>query len=491
MNSLKLLPIIILLCCSAAVQATTNPEDTRLSFPFFQSGQSSGISDQLMVGYGDYTTTIASEEGLHMGIDLYPESAVDQVLNPFNTTMFSIGAYYADTVSEYTGCIIGIGPEGSDYGWAIEHLGPKPDKYADAYDWCSVHTRGTVLSSGMPIDTCCIYSSSIPRHTHIQWSRWELDQFHPGGYIMPNPWDALVNPFSFFTDSTELSGYDQVSFKAAWPEIWFLYPDSTNTGIFFLPDGIAETCSAYVSTVGEENKFRFQDIIYGAVDIVVEPFSELLDYPDNSGCGVYNVGYEILRQNPLDPDDWQTTESSQGSWGTRYLFTAEGQIEEPSVWVDIYEALFYDRCLFENAYIVTNSGADDPSSWQHGWDNVWTTVADDDWTDGICRGAWNTFLANPDVAGDPSQNSEAFFPDGRYAVDVTAVSHSRTDTVTMRLPVDDLFSASPTVEGVVVDNHIPFITRVAVYEWDPVADTCCKLYAGYWEDFEQTWEVSA
>ena len=54
MKSLKLLPIIILLCCSAVVQATTNPEDIRLSFPFFQSGQSSGIRDELMVGYGDW-----------------------------------------------------------------------------------------------------------------------------------------------------------------------------------------------------------------------------------------------------------------------------------------------------------------------------------------------------------------------------------------------------------------------------------------------------
>ena len=115
MKSLKLLPIVILLCCSVAVQASTNPQDIPLSFPFFQSGQSSGIRDQLMVGYGDWTTLDATLEGLHMGIDLYPESDADQVLNPFNSTMYSIGACYTDpTLGTYTGCMIGIGPEGSD-----------------------------------------------------------------------------------------------------------------------------------------------------------------------------------------------------------------------------------------------------------------------------------------------------------------------------------------------------------------------------------------
>ncbi|MBN2861315.1 MAG: hypothetical protein JXK93_13700, partial [Sphaerochaetaceae bacterium] len=107
MKSSRLLPILILLCCSVAVQATTNPENIPLSFPFFQSGQISGARDELMVGYGDYTTTIASEEGLHMGIDLYPESAADQVLNPFDATMYSLGAFYTDTVDgPYTGCHI-------------------------------------------------------------------------------------------------------------------------------------------------------------------------------------------------------------------------------------------------------------------------------------------------------------------------------------------------------------------------------------------------
>ncbi|MBD3276739.1 MAG: hypothetical protein GF388_00415 [Candidatus Aegiribacteria sp.] len=185
MNSLKPLPIIILLCCSVAVHASTNPEDIRLSFPFFQSGQSSGIRDELMVGYGDYCFV---PEQLHMGIDFFPESEADQVLNPFNTTMYSIGAFYTNTTQgTYTGCHIGIGPEGSDYGWALEHMGLEDYDEPKLDQWCEYWARGKVLTPGMPIDSCIDYSSGdIPLHTHVQWSHWITDA-SPGGARIYNP----------------------------------------------------------------------------------------------------------------------------------------------------------------------------------------------------------------------------------------------------------------------------------------------------------------
>ena len=69
----------LLSLCSVAV--SVQPADIPLSFPFFQSGQSTGIFPELMVGYGDWCV---ASEGLHPGIDLYSGSVIDSVLNPFD-----------------------------------------------------------------------------------------------------------------------------------------------------------------------------------------------------------------------------------------------------------------------------------------------------------------------------------------------------------------------------------------------------------------------
>jgi hypothetical protein len=69
----------LLSLCSVAV--SVQPADIPLSFPFFQSGQSTGISPALMVGYGDWCV---ASEGLHPGIDLYSGSVMDSVLSLFN-----------------------------------------------------------------------------------------------------------------------------------------------------------------------------------------------------------------------------------------------------------------------------------------------------------------------------------------------------------------------------------------------------------------------
>ncbi|MBD3278220.1 MAG: hypothetical protein GF388_07970 [Candidatus Aegiribacteria sp.] len=279
---------------------------------------------------------------------------------------------------------------------------------------------------------------------------------------MPNPWHTLVNPMDYF-DAGELDYYDHVDFKAVWAEQHWL-SDPTNSGVFFLPDG-AETKEEVENILDEDQVSLFQDVIHSAVDIVVSPYSEMSEHPDNDGCGVYSVGYEILYQNPQTLV-YETTESSRGSFGYRQLFSAFGQIEEPSVWMDKYNALFHDPnqgMLFQNPYIVTNCGAIDTASWENGWDNVWTDESSDDWEKGICRGAWNTFLAVPGIGRDPENNSEAYFSDGRYSVLVTAESHGSRLTGGTELPVDDLDAVSPEVRGIVVDNFMPSVRGVEVY----------------------------
>ncbi len=66
MTILKLLLAFSLGIFSFNASAQTSPQDIPLSFPFFQSGQSSGTRDELMIGYGDYCDL---GEQLHMGID--------------------------------------------------------------------------------------------------------------------------------------------------------------------------------------------------------------------------------------------------------------------------------------------------------------------------------------------------------------------------------------------------------------------------------------
>ena len=205
MNICKLFLVTIVLSL-ASLAAGTSPDNFPLSFPFFESGQSSGILDELMVGYGDWCV---ASEGLHPGIDFFASSGTDQVLNPFDQALYSLGAHY-NQGSDFVGCMIGIGSYGSDDGWALIHLGPNEERVT-AHQWCANHSRGLELPARTPIDKCCQYSS-MPLHLHVQWSHWVFSQFAPGGYILTNPWETLENPFSSFVPGA-LLGYDQIGFK--------------------------------------------------------------------------------------------------------------------------------------------------------------------------------------------------------------------------------------------------------------------------------------
>ena len=142
--------LLTILLSYASIAVGTSPGDIPLSFPFFQSGQSSGIPDELMVGYGDWCVAF---EGIHPGIDFFASSETDQVLNPFDQTMYSLGAEY-EADPNYVGYSIGIGSYGSDDGWALIHLGDDVYDPAAANDWCDKHKRDTELPPRAQIDTC-------------------------------------------------------------------------------------------------------------------------------------------------------------------------------------------------------------------------------------------------------------------------------------------------------------------------------------------------
>lgn len=466
MKSSKLLVFALALALKGYAEEPTSI----LSFPIFASD-----NRELMAGYGDWC---GPEEGPHPGIDFYADEG-DYVLNPFDQTMYVLGAGYNENQIN-TGCILGIGGAGDYWGWALKHL----EHYGDPEGWCEGHLRNMPIATRAPIEACIQYST-VPRHLHIDWSFWVEFPGHPEQAYIPWGFHEFVNPFDYFS-STQLIGYDLIEFKKV------LYAPF-NTGVWFMPDG-AEIAAQFPAIIPPG---PFQDVVFRKVDIAVSPFSSLVSYPNNNSSGVYSVGYEILRQNTLLPDCWESTASTEGLWGFRELFRAFGQTpyDINDGWdTDEYRALFVDgylvggsgtqpHPLFESAYIVTNSGVPPTSDWDVGWNNVWTDPSNDNWVDGICRGAWNTFLAKPSITGDPLQNSEAFFPDGRYAVDITAESHGSREEITMRLPVDDLSLPNPTVEGVIVDNFFPYIEEIIVYTFDPqsILQHATVIYNETWE----------
>jgi len=86
MNCCRLFLLAALLSlCSVAV--SVEPADIPLSFPFFHSGQSTGISPELMVGYGDLCVI---GEGAYAGTDQYSGLTEDSVLCLSGRSVYSI-----------------------------------------------------------------------------------------------------------------------------------------------------------------------------------------------------------------------------------------------------------------------------------------------------------------------------------------------------------------------------------------------------------------
>ena len=427
-------------------------------------------------GYGDWCTILQGEvEGPHPGLDFAADIS-DDVVNPLLQTCYSLGYGIGNYPEEH---ILVISPDTLvDYGWTLGHI------YAEQAQLDTWHpdSTQTTWSPGDSISHCGIQTQHPWRHLHLSWVE---DWNYPPdpGYSVP----GYTNPFDHIV--ADLIGYDEISFKMLFYERVYI---GSNSGAWFMPNG-AETPGQFSGAPGNPDYKMFQDIVSGAIDIAVSPFSAFQGISDYDSAGVYSVSFEILRQDPISLA-YLPAAPDTGDFGQRWLMQMRDEL--PFGDTDEFRALFLDGNLpviggtqywdrFESAYIVTNSGALDPSSWTTGWDNVWTdTSIVNDWVNGICQGAWDTFLANPEISVDPTQNSEAFFPDGRYAVEVTAVSHGSRDTAIDTLPVNDLSLPDPQVEGIVVDNFLPFIVRVAAYEWDPAADNCHKIYAGYWKDVD-------
>ncbi|MCD4701711.1 MAG: hypothetical protein K8S24_07625, partial [Candidatus Aegiribacteria sp.] len=421
-------------------------------------------------GYGDWCTIA---EGPHPGLD-FSADLTDNVVNPSFQKCYSLG-YGTESHPEEHILVLGH-TTSDDYGWTLGHI--------YCWDPWTDWSLGSSWNSGDSISFCGLDASQPGpwRHLHLSWVEDWVDP-PPVGYSIP----GYTNPFDHIV--ADLTGYDEISFKRPFYERVYI---GSNSGAWFMPNG-AEKPGQFSGAPGNPDDQLFQNIVSGAIDIAVSPFSAFLGISDYDSAGVYSVSYEILRQNPITLI-YLPAASGAGNFGERFLMQMRDEL--PYGNSDEFRAIFLDGNLpviggtqywdrFESAYIVTNSGALDPTSWTTGWDNVWTNIGFvNNWTTGICQGAWDTNLQLPPNTGEAQTNADAFFPDGKYAVKVTAVSHGSGDTGIDTLPVDDLSLPDPQVEGVVVDNFLPHIERVAVYSWDPAASTCYLIYEGYWEDID-------
>jgi len=456
--------VVSLLLLSTSAFSDDRSTPWLVSWPFFQNAQS---PHKIIGGYGDWCVAF---EGAHPGLDFGAVPVPDDsVLLPTDNTSYTLLTHsYPDI-----GSVVIFGLDStSQEGWGIMHLDVRTPNDPP-------FIPGSIVMDHQVLAPCSLYGSA-PLHMHLQWVEVV------GGQPPINP-PGLYNPFDFFENS--LIGYDEIQFNhVRWEEM--LSP-AANRGIWFTPDH-CETYNQMALSPWLLNQEIFQNIVHGGVDIAVAPFSAFQGLSDKDSAGVYSVSYEILRQNPISLQ-YVSAAPDTGNFGQRWLM--EMRDELPAGDSPGYRAIFPDGQLpfggqrdpdwwyNMNAYIVTNSGALDTASWTTGWDNVWIAYnVINDWEDGICQGAWDTFLANPEILGDPTQNSEAFFPDGRYAVRVTAVSHGSRNTGIDTLPVNDLSLPDPQIEGVVVDNFLPHIAGVAVYGWDRAASTCHLVYEGHWED---------
>ena len=279
---------------------------------------------------------------------------------------------------------------------------------------------------------------------------------------------GLVHPFDYLIPPP---GYDDLVFRRI--PAYFEECIHRSSGIVFdLQDGnpsldeTGDVCHWHgQSLLGYA---QFQKRVYGQVDFIVAPASvDSMPPFSDSLAGVRRLKVEVLRQ--------------QGhSWvGTPYSNRLVFDFSYPIPFGDTeeYYSLFFDPPVQvpdfhwhqNTSYIASNSGCYS-GAFDTSYDNIWTSTDPNqihNWSTGeYNRGCWDTRMRNPGSyrSGYPDQAfipENAAFPDGRYAVKVTATTHGGV-TGSMILPKLDVKDPSSPIVGVLVDNFYPHVTSVTV-----------------------------
>ncbi|MCD4700411.1 MAG: hypothetical protein K8S24_01000, partial [Candidatus Aegiribacteria sp.] len=126
------------------------------------------------------------------------------------------------------------------------------------------------------------------------------------------------------------------------------------------------------------------------------------------------------------------------------------------------------------------------------YDNIWDSIDPsqvNDWiNEEYNRGCWDTWLRSPSNGGsavypEAYANEHAAFPDGRYAVEITATSHGGVVSSQL-LPSECILRPDAPVRGIIVDNYVPHVDSVIVYNDDSYPNPFVILYKyGYATDY--------
>ncbi|MCD4776894.1 MAG: hypothetical protein K8S15_12690 [Candidatus Aegiribacteria sp.] len=415
-------------------------------------------------GYGDWCPP---SQGPHGGIDFDASAITDSVLAPNDFDAYS-GDIYIDPFNPDPGYMMCfLESLDDDYGWGLGHL-----KILDPYE--PQFLLGNPITAKRPMAPAQPPTGAhIWRHVHFAWVP-KLD---------PDPTTNLIGLFNPFDYLQAPAGYDETGF-------WHIphVDNGSHCGMWFTLDQIEEPGNF---PGGLSALKDFQNRIYGVVDIVARPYSHPVGSPFETNCGVRSVSHNILKQNPYNgsydplPDD---------IYGARTLVSFDGLIPYgPSPY---YDALFFDPkgtgstdwdWSFGTSYIVTNCGKGSIGS--NGFDNIWTGNMTHDWRvspQKLNQGGWDTRLRSPFMGGSANLekayiNEHAAFPDGRYAVEITAVSQGDSIVSLDTLPSTDVWNPAATVQGIVVDNYRPHVDSVDVYQ---CPENIILYSAGWITDYE-------
>lgn len=436
---LKILMFLLILINTGFSDDIWNPAWNiyNIAFP------SNPFPEHVLIGYGDWCVPA---EGPHPGLDFEdPSPGTALVLSPGIDTTYFRGVYQGGGGWEL--CIGNT--VDADSGWGLGHLDIPP------YEWPFRFADSIFIPKQ---ELCLTYDTTgFWRHIHLSWIE-ELTQGPPSpGFVgVVNPFDYLIAPVI----------YDSI----AWRPVYHFEDLLTHSqrGIIFDMNDILDTMQFLPGGLILKLK-KLQDEISDYIDIIVSPYSANIYWhylAPNSGCR--SISFKILRQHPYD-STWVNT-----LYGNRTLVSNDSII--PWGNTHEYNQLFLDIDLsgqvepwkFHNAYILTNSGCDYGGV---GYDNIWTNTSIGsihDWdSEEFNRGCWDTRMRYPDGnwSGYPRAfvNEHAAFPDGIYAVNVSANPHGNHDDFgEILLPKENVIDPASPTTGVVLNNFVPHVKNISV-----------------------------
>lgn len=407
------------------------------------------VSDNFPIkGYGDYNGSL---DDFHGALD-FPADSGEAVIAAYPWLDNYVIVLNPGAVSD---AIVMLSENITDpRGWTYEHIDASLPDYALVQD---------SLLERRVIAPCCDHE--LGRHVHLTYlTKESFDPTSPLYLLQP----GYFSPFDFLVPNGNT--YDIAAFGPTRPGMNGVF--ASNRGIFFQRDGWVLGAIA-----------GFQDRVYGAVDIVVRPYNMYVDLPSRDSCGVKSVKYRILSQDPYFSDPFPYIPHGFCNW--RILFDMDGYIPDDGIEYPMPEfckVFFGSGQQFDNNICLTNCGPLNSLSEDSCLQNVWIDDYDReaDWEDYLfCRGAWDTRLGQFSVFPLSPDNWYAAFPDGRYAVEVTAESQDSELFTTEILPVaniDEPYTDSDVI-GIIVDNYAPHLSGFELYQMPDF----CRIISGYFQ----------